>query len=154
MLSFSGCLLILFFMLCVYVLLVSLSLIDSIMLSRLPRFFAENHFLLWIVVLYQVNGCLSYFDKVPDGFYLIHGMDPYVWIVCSDLQENARVPSIESMRAVDPSVVPSVEVILIDRQSDPRLKELQNRIHSMYRSCNTTKEVVDQLAKLVCNHMG
>ncbi|XP_027768306.1 serine/threonine-protein kinase CTR1-like isoform X2 [Solanum pennellii] len=103
---------------------------------------------------FWVNGSLSYFDKVPDGFYFIQGMDPYIWTVCSDLQESGRIPSIESLKAVDPSVVPSVEVILIDRQSDPRLKELQNRIHSMYRSCNTTKEVVDQLAKLVCNHMG
>nr|ATY38750.1 CTR1-like protein kinase transcript variant 3 [Solanum lycopersicum] len=103
---------------------------------------------------FWVNGSLSYFDKVPDGFYFIQGMDPYIWTVCSDLQESGRIPSIESLMAVDPSVVPSVEVILIDRQSDPRLKELQNRIHSMYRSCNTTKEVVDQLAKLVCNHMG
>ncbi|KAK4348407.1 hypothetical protein RND71_031162 [Anisodus tanguticus] len=103
---------------------------------------------------FWVNGCLSYFDKVPDGFYLIHGMDPYVWIVCSDLQENARVPSIESLRAVDPSVVPSVEVILVDRRTDPSLKELQNRIHNLSPSCITTKEVVDQLAKLVCNHMG
>ncbi|KAJ8532761.1 hypothetical protein K7X08_015650 [Anisodus acutangulus] len=103
---------------------------------------------------FWVNGCLSYFDKVPDGFYLIHGMDPYVWIVCSDLQENARVPSIESLRAVDPSVVPSVEVILVDRRTDPSLKELQNRIYNLSPSCITTKEVVDQLAKLVCNHMG
>ncbi|KAG5582730.1 hypothetical protein H5410_053357 [Solanum commersonii] len=105
-------------------------------------------------MLYQVNGSLSYFDKVPDGFYLIQGMDPYIWTLCSDLQESGRIPSIESLKAVDPSVVPSVEVILIDRRSDPRLKELQNQIHSMYRSCNTTKEVVDQLAKLICNHMG
>ncbi|XP_060201302.1 serine/threonine-protein kinase CTR1 isoform X1 [Lycium barbarum] len=103
---------------------------------------------------FWVNGCLSYFDKVPDGFYLIHGMDPYVWIVCSDLQENARVPSIESLRAVDPSVVPSVEVILVDRRTDPSLKELQNRIQNISPSCITTKEVVDQLANVVCNHMG
>ncbi|XP_075078643.1 serine/threonine-protein kinase CTR1 [Nicotiana tabacum] len=103
---------------------------------------------------FWVNGCLSYYDRVPDGFYLIHGMDPYVWIVCSDLQESARIPSIESLRAVDPSVVPSLEVILIDRRSDPSLKELQNRIHNLSPSCITTKEVVDQLAKVVCNHMG
>ncbi|XP_055807112.1 serine/threonine-protein kinase CTR1-like isoform X2 [Solanum dulcamara] len=103
---------------------------------------------------FWVNGSLSYFDKIPDGFYLIQGMDPYVWTVCSDLQESGRIPSIESLKAVDPSVVPSVEVILIDRRSDPSLKELQNQVHSMSPSCNTTKEVVDQLAKLVCNHMG
>lgn len=101
-----------------------------------------------------MNGCLSYFDKVPDGFYLIQGMDPYVWTVCSDLQESGRIPSIESLRSVDPSVVSSTEVLLIDRHSDSSLKELQNRIHNVSLSCTTTGEVVEQLAKLVCNHMG
>lgn len=133
--------------------MISLSLIGSCF-SRLPRFFCWKPFSALNCCFFQVNGCLSYFDKVPDGFYLIHGMDPYVWIVCSDLQENARVPSIESLRAVDPSVVPSVEVILIDRRTDPSLKELQNRIRNLSPSCITTKEVVDQLAKLVCGHMG
>ncbi|KAA8518623.1 hypothetical protein F0562_016097 [Nyssa sinensis] len=103
---------------------------------------------------FWVNGCLSYFDKVPDGFYLIHGMDPYVWTVCTDLQENGRIPSIESLKAIDPSIDSSIEVILIDRRSDPSLKELENRIHSISCSCITTKEVVDQLSKFVCNHMG
>ncbi|XP_027066037.1 serine/threonine-protein kinase CTR1 [Coffea arabica] len=103
---------------------------------------------------FWVNGCLSYFDKVPDGFYLIHGMDPYVWNVCCDLQESGRIPSIESLKSVDPNIVPSVEVIIIDRHSDPSLKELQNRVHSITCSCITTEDVVDQLAKLVCNHMG
>lgn len=97
---------------------------------------------------------MSYFDKVPDGFYWIYGMDPYVWALCSVVQESGRIPSIESLRAVDPSKAPSVEVILIDRCNDLSLKELQNRIHSISPSCITTKEAVDQLAKLVCDHMG
>lgn len=77
-----------------------------------------------------------------------------MWIVCSDLQESGRIPSLESLKAADPSTLPSVEVTLIDRRTDPSLKELQNRIHNMSPNCITTKEVVDQLAKLVCNHMG
>ncbi|CAK9168074.1 unnamed protein product [Ilex paraguariensis] len=101
-----------------------------------------------------VNGCLSYFDKVSDGFYLIHGMDPYVWTICTDLQESGRIPSIESLKAVDPGNESSVEVMLIDRHSDPSLKELQNRIHEMSHRCVTTTEVVDHLAKLICNRMG
>ncbi|XP_075104128.1 serine/threonine-protein kinase CTR1-like isoform X1 [Nicotiana tabacum] len=101
-----------------------------------------------------INGCLSYFDKVPDGFYWIYGMDPYVWTVCSVLQESGRIPSIESLKAVDPTVAPSVEVILIDRCNDPSLKELQIGILSMSASCISVEEVVDQLAKLVCDHMG
>ncbi|XP_065855214.1 serine/threonine-protein kinase CTR1 [Euphorbia lathyris] len=103
---------------------------------------------------FWVNGCLSYFDIIPDGFYQIRGMDPYVWTVCSDLQESGRIPSIESLKSVDPCGDSSIEVVLIDRRSDPSLKELQNRVHSISRSCITTKEVVDQLAKLVCSRMG
>ncbi|KAL9336718.1 hypothetical protein Peur_071206 [Populus x canadensis] len=103
---------------------------------------------------FWVSGCLSYLDKIPDGFYLIHGMDPYVWTVCTDLQENGRIPSIESLKSVDPNADSSMEVVLIDQRSDPCLKELQNRVHSISCSCVTTKEVVDQLAKLVCNRMG
>ncbi|GAV85435.1 Pkinase_Tyr domain-containing protein/EDR1 domain-containing protein [Cephalotus follicularis] len=103
---------------------------------------------------FWVNGCLSYFDKIPDGFYVIHGIDPYVWTVCTDLHENGRIPSLESLRSVDPIANSSIEVVLIDRRSDPSLKELQNRVHGISCSCITLKEVVDQLAKLVCNRMG
>ncbi|KAL3642663.1 copper transport protein ctr1 [Castilleja foliolosa] len=103
---------------------------------------------------FWVNGCLSYFDKVPDGFYMIHGMDPYVWAVCSDHQESGRIPSLDVFKTVDSANLPSVEVILVDRRGDPSLKELQNRIHNLSSSCITTEEIVDQLAKLVCNHMG
>ncbi|KAJ0781336.1 putative protein kinase TKL-CTR1-DRK-2 family [Helianthus annuus] len=103
---------------------------------------------------FWANGCLSYFDKVPDGFYLIYGMDPYVWTMCCDLQESGRIPSLESLKAIDTRSEFLIEVILIDRRSDPSLRELQNRIHSI--SCNsiTPLEVVDQLAKLVCHRMG
>lgn len=103
---------------------------------------------------FWVSGCLSYFDKVPDGFYLIHGMDPYVWTVCNDLRENGRIPSIESLKHAEPSADSPIEVVLIDRRTDPTLKELQNKVHGISCSCMTTKEVVDQLAKLVCNCMG
>ncbi|KAF8006832.1 hypothetical protein BT93_K0982 [Corymbia citriodora subsp. variegata] len=103
---------------------------------------------------FWVNGCLSYSDKIPDGFYLIHGMNPYVWTVCTDLLENGRIPTIESLKSVDPSANSLMEVVLIDRRSDPSLKEFQNRVLGISRSCITTKEVVDQLAKLVCSLMG
>ncbi|XP_041998055.1 serine/threonine-protein kinase CTR1-like isoform X2 [Salvia splendens] len=103
---------------------------------------------------YWRNGCLSYFDRVPDGFYMIHGMNPYVWTVCSDHRESGRIPSLESLRTIDPAFVSSVEVISVDRRGDPSLKELQNRTNNLSSSCITTKEVVEQLAKLVCNHMG
>uniref|UniRef100_A0A1J3JZM6 non-specific serine/threonine protein kinase n=1 Tax=Noccaea caerulescens TaxID=107243 RepID=A0A1J3JZM6_NOCCA len=103
---------------------------------------------------FWVNGCLSYYDKVPDGFYMINGLDPYIWTLCIDLHESGRIPSIESLRAVDSGADSSLEAILVDRRSDPSFKELHNRVHDISCSCITTKEVVDQLAKLVCNRMG
>lgn len=45
-------------------------------------------------------------------------------------------------------------MVLIDRHVDTSLKELQDGVLSISSSCVTTKEVVNQLAKLVCNHMG
>ncbi|GAB2229600.1 hypothetical protein Drorol1_Dr00013847 [Drosera rotundifolia] len=102
---------------------------------------------------FWVNGCLSYSDKVPDGFYLIHGMDPYVWTICIDLQEGGRIPSIESLKSVDPKGS-AIEVVLFDRRNDSSLKELLNRAQSIPFSCDTMKDVVDQLAKLVCYRMG
>ncbi|KAF3504683.1 hypothetical protein F2Q69_00045719 [Brassica cretica] len=101
-----------------------------------------------------VNGCLSYYDKVPDGFYMIDGLDPYIWTLCIDLNESGRIPSIESLRAIDSGVDSSLEAILVDRHVDPAFKELHNRVHDISCSCITTKEVVDQLAKLICNRMG
>ncbi|KAL2933570.1 Serine/threonine-protein kinase CTR1 [Bienertia sinuspersici] len=98
---------------------------------------------------FWVNGCLSYSDKIPDGFYLIHGMDPYVWTVCANLQESGRIPSIESLKLVDSVNESSLEVVLIDRGSDPSLKDLQNRAHEISCTCMTSDDVVDQLAKLV-----
>ncbi|KAJ4908852.1 Serine/threonine-protein kinase CTR1 [Raphanus sativus] len=104
---------------------------------------------------FWVNGCLSYYDKVPDGFYMIDGLDPYIWTLCIDLHESGRIPSIGSLRGVESSGADSsLEAILVDRRSDPAFKELHNRVHDISCSCITTKEVVDQLAKLICNRMG
>ncbi|CAL0317070.1 unnamed protein product [Lupinus luteus] len=103
---------------------------------------------------FWVHGCLSYSDKIPDGFYLIHGIDSFVWTVCTDLQENGRIPTIDKLKSVDPCINSSLEVVLVDRRSDPSLRELQNRVHNISSSSITTTEVVDQLSKLVCNHMG
>ena len=107
-----------------------------------------------VINMHQVNGCLLYFDRIPDGFYVINGMDPYVWTVCADVQENGRIPSIEALKSIKPSSDSPVEVVLVDRHNDPSLKDLQNRVHNISCTCITTEEVVEHLAKLVCNHMG
>ncbi|XP_027366227.1 serine/threonine-protein kinase CTR1-like isoform X1 [Abrus precatorius] len=103
---------------------------------------------------FWVNGCVSYSDKIPDGFYLIHGMDSYVWTVCTDLQESGRIPSVDILKSVNPCIVSSLEVVLVDRCSDPSLRELQNRVHGISCSSITPTDVVDHLSKLVCNRMG
>ncbi|XP_071690661.1 serine/threonine-protein kinase CTR1-like [Rutidosis leptorrhynchoides] len=103
---------------------------------------------------FWATGCLAYLDKVPDGFYYIHGMDPYVWTVCSHLQESGRIPSLESLKAVDSGIESAFEVVIIDRAIDPNLRQLQNKILNISRNCVNTSEVVEQLAKLVCSQMG
>lgn len=104
--------------------------------------------------MYQVNGCLSYFDKIPDGFYLIHGMDPYAWTISTDLQDSGQIPSFESLKAVDPCDDLSIKVVLIDKSRDPGLKELHNRLLSLSVGWITPEDVINQLAILVCNRMG
>eukprot|EP01018_Ginkgo_biloba_P016696 Gb_16362 [translate_table: standard] len=102
---------------------------------------------------FWVNGCLSYHDKVPDGFYQIWGMNPYVWTMCSDLGESGRMPSLESLKVVDASDS-SLEVILIDRRGDSHLRELENKALGLAYGCASTEEVVEQLGNLVCMLMG
>ncbi|XP_029117550.1 serine/threonine-protein kinase CTR1 isoform X2 [Elaeis guineensis] len=102
---------------------------------------------------FWVNGCLSYHDKIPDGFYLIQGMDPFVWTLCTDVQEESRIPSVESLKTVHPSDL-SIEVVLIDRKSDLDLCKLQNLMASLSCNCSTKKDMAEQLAKLVCRQMG
>ncbi|OMO66817.1 hypothetical protein CCACVL1_20983 [Corchorus capsularis] len=103
---------------------------------------------------FWVNGSLSYFDKIPDGFYLIHGMDPYAWSISADQGEIGRMPSLESLKSIDLNDDTSINVVLIDKLRDPTLKELQNWVLSISSSWVSTKDVIDQLACLVCNRMG
>ncbi|PNT18313.1 hypothetical protein POPTR_010G234700v4 [Populus trichocarpa] len=77
----------------------------------------------------------------------MHGLDPYTWSISAD----SRVPSFESLKAVNDL---SIEVVLVDRLRDPGLKELHNRVIGLWSGSNTTKDVVEQLANLVCNRMG
>ncbi|EHA8586405.1 putative serine/threonine-protein kinase CTR1 [Cocos nucifera] len=102
---------------------------------------------------FWVNGCLSYHDKIPDGFYLIQGMDPFVWTLCTDVQEESQIPSVESLKTVHPSDL-SIEVVLIDRKSDLELCKLQNLMAALSCNCSTKTDMAEQLAKLVCTQMG
>ncbi|XP_021890586.1 serine/threonine-protein kinase CTR1-like isoform X1 [Carica papaya] len=103
---------------------------------------------------FWVHGCLSYYDNFPNGFYLIHGMDPYTWSICTDQPEISQIPSLESLKSLDPSDDLSVNVVLIDKSKDPGLREIQNRVLSLSNSWVTVRDVIHQLANLVCNYMG
>ena len=55
----------------------------------------------------QVNDSLSYSNAISDGFYLIQGMGPFVWSMCTDVHEENRIPSVESLKSVRPDILPS-----------------------------------------------
>ncbi|KAE8709745.1 Serine/threonine-protein kinase CTR1 [Hibiscus syriacus] len=80
------------------------------------------------------------------GWILMHG--PY------DQGEIGQIPSLESLKAIDPHDDLSITVVLIDRLRDPSLKELQNWVLNISSSWISTKEAINQLACLVCNQTG
>ncbi|KAK8970864.1 Serine/threonine-protein kinase CTR1 [Platanthera guangdongensis] len=102
---------------------------------------------------FWVNGSLSYNDKVPDGFYMIQGMDPFVWTLCTDVDQDSLIPTIESLKFIQPSES-SISVIFVDRYNDPNLRQLHNQATGLSSSFATRKEIVEQIAKLVCSQMG
>lgn len=100
-----------------------------------------------------VNGCLSYADKISDGFYNILGMNPYLWVMCNDLEEGRRLPSLMALKAIEPSDS-SMEVVLVDRYGDTRLMELENKAQELYFASESTLVLVEKLGKLVAIYMG
>ncbi|XP_043711725.1 serine/threonine-protein kinase CTR1-like isoform X2 [Telopea speciosissima] len=100
-----------------------------------------------------VSGCLSYSDKISDGFYNILGMNPYLWLMCNDLEEGRRLPPLLSLKSVDPSDT-SMEVVLVDRRGDLRLMELEAKARELYNASANTLMLVEKLGKLVAIYMG
>ncbi|URD80193.1 STYKc [Musa troglodytarum] len=100
-----------------------------------------------------VNGCLSYSDKIVDGFYNIMGMDPYLWAMCNEPEVGKRLPSLTALQVVDPSES-SMEVVLVDKYADLSLKQLENRALELYHASETKLELVKKLAGLVSGFMG
>ncbi|XP_047166619.1 serine/threonine-protein kinase CTR1 [Vigna umbellata] len=100
-----------------------------------------------------VSGCLSYTDKISDGFYNILGMNPYLWVMCNDVEDGRRIPTLMSLKAVGPSET-CMEVVLVDRREDSRLKLLQDKAQELYCASENTLVLVEQLGKLVAIYMG
>lgn len=103
---------------------------------------------------FWVNGSLSYYDRIPNGFYLIHGMDPYAWTISVDPQEYGWIPSFESFKVIDSRYGSPIRVVLIDNQRDPGLVDLQNWVLRLSSSGSSWENVVYQLANLVCDRLG
>ncbi|KAJ4963210.1 hypothetical protein NE237_023149 [Protea cynaroides] len=102
---------------------------------------------------FWVSGCLSYSDKISDGFYNIMGMNPYLWVMCNDLEEGRRLPPLPSLKSIGPSDT-SMEVVLVDRHCDSRLKELEAKARELHNASENTLMLVEKLGKLVSIYMG
>ncbi|XP_019088772.1 PREDICTED: serine/threonine-protein kinase CTR1-like isoform X2 [Camelina sativa] len=102
---------------------------------------------------FWVSGYLSYSDKISDGFYSILGMDPYLWLMCNNSEEGKRLPSLLLLKETEPTDT-SMEVVLIDRREDSRLKELEDKARELYCSSDNMLLLVEKLGRLVAVYMG
>ncbi|KAF7817038.1 serine/threonine-protein kinase CTR1-like [Senna tora] len=100
-----------------------------------------------------VSGCLSYSDKISDGFYNILGINPYLWVMCNEMEEGRRLPPLMALKAVEPGET-SMEVVLVDMHEDSRLKQLQDKAQELYCASENTLVLVEKLGKLVAICMG
>ncbi|KAK9070216.1 hypothetical protein SSX86_010616 [Deinandra increscens subsp. villosa] len=102
---------------------------------------------------FWVNGTLSYNDKVSDGFYNILGIDPYMWMMCNDSVDGKRLPSLSELKAVEVTTS-SMEVVVVNRYNDSRLRDLEDIANELYFSAETALMLAEKLAKLVAASMG
>jgi hypothetical protein len=58
-----------------------------------------------------------------------------------------------SLKEIEPSET-SMEVVLVDRRGDSRLKELEDKAQELYCASESTLVLVEQLGKLVAVYMG
>lgn len=100
-----------------------------------------------------VSGCLSYSDRISDGFYSILGINPYLWVMCNEMEEGRRIPTMMALKAVNPRDT-SMEVVLVDRHGDPRLRELEDKAQDLYFASESTLMLAEGLGKLVALYMG
>eukprot|EP00897_Mesotaenium_endlicherianum_P007895 jgi/Mesen1/7133/ME000369S06450 len=101
----------------------------------------------------QVNGGLSYEDRVEDGFYDLWGISPYVWSMCMDATQRGRMPPLESLRAMHPSEA-SFDVTLVNRTVDKELKELEDEAVGLAYAANDVQTLAKQLGALVAKYLG
>ncbi|XP_031381315.1 serine/threonine-protein kinase CTR1-like isoform X2 [Punica granatum] len=96
----------------------------------------------------------NFLDPVPDESALrssscsssSEAMSHRFW----EFAESESLTNVNS-KSFSPSIN---ELVMVDRRTDPSLKDFLHRVLSISSSCITTNEIVDQLSKLVCNLMG
>ena len=81
------------------------------------------------------------------------GMNPHLWMMCNDLEEGKRLPSLVALKAVEPSDT-LMEVVLVDSQEDSRLRALEAKAQEIYHNAENTFVLVEKIGKLVAVYMG
>lgn len=76
-----------------------------------------------------------------------------MWMMCNDTQEGKCVPSLLELKAVEASTA-SMEVTLVDRYKDSRLRDLEDIAQELYFSAENSLMLAEKLAKLVAASMG
>ncbi|KAJ8756317.1 hypothetical protein K2173_025129 [Erythroxylum novogranatense] len=100
-----------------------------------------------------VSGSLSYNDKISDGFYNILGMNSYLRVMYNYTDEGGKLSSLMSLKEVGPSET-SMEVVVIDKQGDSCLKELEDKAQELYCESKNRMVLVEKLGKLVVICLG
>lgn len=80
-------------------------------------------------------------------------MNPYLWVMCNDVDEGRRIPTLMALKSVEHGET-SMEVVIVDRHEDSRLKLLQDKARELYCASENTLVLVEQLGKLVAIYMG
>ncbi|CAM6077569.1 unnamed protein product, partial [Sphagnum tenellum] len=101
---------------------------------------------------FWVSNCLGYDDRIEDGFYEVWGMSPYVWSMCTDNNELGRIPPLAALQSVSTSE--SFEVVLVDRNDDQDLRELEDKAVGLAYDCQEVLDLATRLAQMVASIMG
>ncbi|KAK4803548.1 hypothetical protein SAY86_003365 [Trapa natans] len=80
-------------------------------------------------------------------------MSPSLWVMCNDLEEGKKPPSLIALRNVEPSET-SMEVVLVDKREDSRLKDLEDKAQALQYDSENALVLVKKLGKLVAISMG
>lgn len=76
-----------------------------------------------------------------------------MWMMCNDSGEGKLLPSLLELKAVE-AATSSLEVVLVNRYKDSRLRDLEDIAEELYFSAENALMLAENLAKLVAASMG